>query len=100
MSTFCSFFHPSNYRRIRTVAPKTQKTFPPPKNTHCTMPSTFKDDAPPSNPPLPPSPRRDTATSWAVQFSSLSRAAAFVSGIGSAVAFGDLAVSWLMLGDG
>jgi hypothetical protein len=43
------------------------------------MLSSFKDDDPPSNPPLPLSPQRDTAT-------SLSRAAAIISGIGSTVA--------------
>ncbi len=50
-----------------------------------TMPSSV-DINPPSNAPPPASPQRDTATLRVVQFSSPSRAAAFVSGIGNAVA--------------
>jgi hypothetical protein len=44
------------------------------------MPSAFKNDDPPSNPLLPLSPQRDTAT-------SSSRVAAIISGIGSAMAW-------------
>ncbi len=50
-----------------------------------TMPSSV-DINPSSNAPPPASPQRDTATSRVVQFSSPSRAAAFVRGIGNAVA--------------
>ena len=50
------------------------------------MRSAFNNDGPPSDPPPPMSPRRDTGTSPVVPLSSPSRAAAIVSGIGSAVA--------------
>jgi hypothetical protein len=83
MSTFCSFLHPLMYRRKCTVTLKTQKSL---KNCSLTMPSTFDNGEPPSDPPPPPSPQRDTNTLQMPSSTSSSRAAAIVSGIGSAVA--------------
>ena len=83
MSTFFSFLHPLMYCRKCTVTPKTQKSL---KNCSLTMPSAFDNDAPPGDPPPPPSLQRDTNTLQMPLFASPSRAAAIVSRIGSAVA--------------
>ena len=50
------------------------------------MPSSVDNDGPPSNPLPPLSPQRDTNTLQMPSLTSPSRAAAIVSGIGSAVA--------------
>jgi hypothetical protein len=79
MSTFHSFLHPPIYRRLCTITPKTQQILIKHNTYYRTMTSAFKDDEPPSNPPMPLSPQRDTAT-------LLSRSAAIISRIGSAMA--------------
>jgi hypothetical protein len=79
MITFHSFLHPPIYGRLCTISPKTQQILIKHNKYYHTMPSKFEDDNPPSNPPLPLSLQRDTAT-------SPSRAAAIISRIGSAMA--------------